>query len=70
MKKLFSPYLLKFALAATVLTVVFRFCLSYSLNHEMVTMTYLSAVLNLLWLFTGVQLFFWSDFRRNTMDRL
>ena len=35
MKNILTPYLLKFALAATILTIIFRFFLSYEIDHKM-----------------------------------
>ena len=43
--KTITPYLLKFALAATFLTIVFRYCLSYGIDNKSSIIIALSAAL-------------------------
>ncbi|WP_126973003.1 hypothetical protein [Gynurincola endophyticus] len=43
--KSITPYLLKFAAAAIILTTIFRFCLSYTIEHGLVAMIIISAAL-------------------------
>jgi hypothetical protein len=45
MKKLITTYLLKFALVATILTVIFRYFLSYGIDNRSIAIIVLSAVL-------------------------
>lgn len=52
--RLITPYLLKFAATAIVLTILFRFCLSYTIEHRLIIMIIISAVLyGCLMAFTG-----------------
>ena len=45
MKKLITPYLLQFALAAAVLAVIFRYFLSYGMDSRTAVIIHLSGVL-------------------------
>ena len=51
MKKIATPYLLQFALAATVLTIVFRYFLSYGIDSNSIVIAVLSAVLYFVCMF-------------------
>jgi hypothetical protein len=51
MKKLATPYLLKFALVATVLTIIFRYFLSYGIDSKSTIITVLSAILYFVCMF-------------------
>lgn len=42
--KTITPYLVKFAVAATLLTVIFRYFLSYGIEHQNITIIIVSSV--------------------------
>lgn len=51
MKNILTPYLLKFALAATILTIIFRFFLSYEIENKMNIMIVATAILYGIFMF-------------------
>jgi hypothetical protein len=49
--KIITSFLLKFALAATVLAIIFRYCLSYGIENQTTAIIVLSAVLYAIGMF-------------------